>query len=216
MKLICDYCRDSLDFPGVFEGKWICEPCKEETNDSQIHYIIYETTCEANGMKYIGKHKCKDLNDDTYLGSGTWLRAAVKLYGKHQFNRKILSTWDTEVEMNAEENRLITQDVIDSPDYFNLKRPGGRLNKDLQWRLGKRPTLVIYNDTIFPEPINICLSTGYSEKYVKERLNDKEDTMFLYYDEALKLDSRHYGTLISSLHKTFDEDYYYETGILIE
>ena len=182
MKIYCHICDTGIDFPGVFSGEFTCNECQGILNDDQVHYIVYMTTCQATGMKYIGKHILKNIDDDSYLGSGTWLKSAIKLYGRHQFSRKILNTFDTEIEMCQEENRLITQEIIDSPDYYNLKIPGGRISSKLK---PKRPTLVIYNDTIYDEPIHICIETGYREEYVRERLDDDNDDLFLYYREAV-------------------------------
>lgn len=42
-----------------------------------MHYIIYETTNNKNGKKYIGCHVTDNLNDE-YLGSGKYLKIAIK------------------------------------------------------------------------------------------------------------------------------------------
>ena len=42
-----------------------------------MKYIIYKITNLINGKFYIGKHKCKKL-DDSYFGSGFALKSAIK------------------------------------------------------------------------------------------------------------------------------------------
>jgi hypothetical protein len=54
-----------------------------------MYYIIYETTNLVNGKKYRGAH-ATDAIEDGYLGSGRWLRDAVKKYGRQSFSREII------------------------------------------------------------------------------------------------------------------------------
>lgn len=52
-------------------------------------WYIYRITNLINGKTYIGQHKYKKLND-SYLGSGTLIRRAIKEYGKENFKKEIL------------------------------------------------------------------------------------------------------------------------------
>ena len=88
-----------------------------------MFFTIYETTCLINGKKYIGKHITNDLNDD-YLGSGLLLANAIRKYGKHNFERKILFIFDNEAEMNSKEIELITEEVVHSDQYYNIALGG--------------------------------------------------------------------------------------------
>lgn len=49
-----------------------------------MRFIIYKITNLINRKIYIGKHKCKYL-DDGYFGSGYALETAIKKYGKENF-----------------------------------------------------------------------------------------------------------------------------------
>jgi hypothetical protein len=80
-------------------------------------YIVYETTCLINGKKYLGVH---NREDDGYLGSGNLIKKAIKRYGKKSFVRKTLHKFATGEEAYAKERELITEAVVNSPDYYNL------------------------------------------------------------------------------------------------
>jgi hypothetical protein len=88
-----------------------------------MYYTIYRITNKLNGRIYIGKHQTTDL-DDNYMGSGKVLRRALCRYGKENFNKEILHVFDTEAEMNAKEEELVTEEFCRGHTY-NLK-PGGR------------------------------------------------------------------------------------------
>lgn len=92
-------------------------------NTSWKYFVVYETTNLANGRKYIGCHKTNDL-DDGYLGSGTLLKRAVKKHGEDKFTRNDLFIFSNEDDMFAKEKELITDDVLDSENYYNVNAGG--------------------------------------------------------------------------------------------
>lgn len=59
-------------------------------------YYIYLTTNHINGKRYIGKHY-GELND-SYLGSGNLIKAAIEKYGKENFSKEILYISQSEEE----------------------------------------------------------------------------------------------------------------------
>lgn len=88
-----------------------------------MQFTVYLTTNKINGKKYIGKHITNNPNDE-YLGSGKLLLQAVKRYGKENFDKKVLFVYDNNDEMVAKERELVTEEIANSRDYYNMT-PGG-------------------------------------------------------------------------------------------
>ena len=85
---------------------------------SRKFHFIYVTTNKVNGMKYLGL-RSSDTLDDSYLGSGKYLKRAVKKYGCSNFVREITHLVDSREELYGLEAVLITQEIIDSPNWYN-------------------------------------------------------------------------------------------------
>lgn len=85
--------------------------------------FVYKTTNKINGKYYIGVHSTNDL-DDGYLGSGNRIKAAVKKYGANNFARTIIKMWDTAEEAFAHERQIITEDVLNDNNCYNLRAGG--------------------------------------------------------------------------------------------
>ena len=84
-----------------------------------MYYTIYQTINKINGKVYIGKHQTSNPND-SYIGSGILLKEAIKKYGKHNFEKKILFVFDNEEEMNLKEKEIITEEFISREDVYNI------------------------------------------------------------------------------------------------
>lgn len=85
-----------------------------------MYYTIYKITNKINGKFYIGKHKTNNPND-SYMGSGKLIKAAIRKYGIKNFEKEILETFNTEEEMNEAEKRY----VVLGEGSYNLC-PGGQ------------------------------------------------------------------------------------------
>jgi hypothetical protein len=89
-------------------------------------YYIYKITNVLNNHYYYGRRAFdgKDPEQDLYFGSGKRLKAAIKKYGKQNFNKKIISIHSTEKELILEEQKIITEDVVKDPACYNLALGG--------------------------------------------------------------------------------------------
>lgn len=55
-----------------------------------MYYLVYKTTNTKNGKIYFGSHVTKKINDG-YIGSGVYLKKAIKKYGRKSFKREIIA-----------------------------------------------------------------------------------------------------------------------------
>ena len=85
-----------------------------------MYGFIYVTTCKVNGKKYIGQRKYSH-GWEGYLGSGVAFRNAVKMYGRENFERKIICEAETAEELaELEYNFSVLFNVVDSDEWYNL------------------------------------------------------------------------------------------------
>jgi len=90
--------------------------------EKKYHYI-YKTTNLINGRYYYGMHSTNEM-DDGYLGSGTYLRRAIKKHGNENFNREIIEFCKTRKELKLKEAKIVTLQEISNRECMNL-RVGG-------------------------------------------------------------------------------------------
>lgn len=92
-----------------------------------MKYIVYKTVNTINGKYYIGYHKYNknSKRSKNYKGSGKLIKLAISKYGSDNFTRKILFSYDCSDKAFSKEIELISRELIDSPDCYNIK-PGGK------------------------------------------------------------------------------------------
>lgn len=86
-------------------------------------YTVYKTTNLINGTIYIGVHKTSNMHD-TYIGSGKLLKNAIKKYGRDNFSKEILYTFDNPKDAYSKEFELVNELFILDESNYNLALGG--------------------------------------------------------------------------------------------
>jgi hypothetical protein len=88
-----------------------------------MYYTIYKTTNLINKKIYIGLHSTNDI-DDSYLGSGVFLKKAIRKYGYKNFKKEILFVFDNKQDMIKKEKELVTEEFCLRKDNYNMVKGG--------------------------------------------------------------------------------------------
>lgn len=95
-----------------------------------MFYVLYEIRNKINNKIYLGIHKTKNLNDD-YFGSGKLIDRAIKKYGKDNFTKTILETFDDLESARNREKEIVNEDFVARDDTYNIAIGGGLGGKEL-------------------------------------------------------------------------------------
>lgn len=87
-------------------------------------FYVYKITNKINGKFYIGKRKSRNPPEDSYMGSGKLILAAIKKYGAENFQKEILEIFDTNDQAAEFEKKLVTRELIESGKSYNLHEGG--------------------------------------------------------------------------------------------
>lgn len=88
-----------------------------------IFYTVYKTINLLNQKFYIGVHKTSNPNDN-YLGSGIYLKEAIKKYGKENFKKEILNIFSSKEEAYQLEKIIVNEKFISNDDTYNIALGG--------------------------------------------------------------------------------------------
>lgn len=67
-----------------------------------MYGYIYKTTNLINGRVYVGLHRSSEFNE-SYLGSGKYLKRAISKYGKESFECEVIEWCKTSDELSERE-----------------------------------------------------------------------------------------------------------------
>ena len=87
-------------------------------------HFIYKTTNLVNGKIYIGQHKTT-YKVNTYLGSGTLFKRAIKKYGRDSFKREIIEYCTEDFVDEREKYWINYYDSKNNSIGYNLVDGGG-------------------------------------------------------------------------------------------
>ena len=86
-----------------------------------MNHYVYQITNNINGKIYIGKRSCKcDIVDDSYIGSGTALKSAIKKYGIENFTKTIIEVCDSDKSAYELEKKIVDTNFVKRTDTYNI------------------------------------------------------------------------------------------------
>ena len=102
---------------------------------------IYKTTNLLNGKIYVGKRVYRKKDDGWYLGSGIYLKRAIKKYGRENFKKEILEWCDNKSYLCQREIYWINQLNSTNPKIgynLSLGGEGGNVGKEAYIKIGNK------------------------------------------------------------------------------
>lgn len=90
---------------------------RAKINDFKYHYL-YKITNLLNNKIYIGIHSTNNLNDG-YMGSSKILKNAIRKHGLQNFNKEILSFYESREDLREAEHEIVNAEFIKRKDTYN-------------------------------------------------------------------------------------------------
>jgi hypothetical protein len=84
-----------------------------------MKHIIYKITNTINDKYYIGRHSTDNVNDG-YMGSGLWIKNAIRKYGRENFIKEILDEANSSPELWELEKKYVNEDVVKDENSYNM------------------------------------------------------------------------------------------------
>lgn len=160
------------------------------TGANRKYHYVYKITNNLNGMEYIGVHSTDNLQDG-YFGSGTYLRNAIKKYGKSNFTKAIIEECpDREIALEKEKE-FVNPSYVRNSTVYNLvlggNTPQGRVLSIKKFKRGEQNQLFIdFNNTIEQEK--------YKEDYETPAMFYIDEYEYKNYENELKASQSFYET----------------------
>ena len=170
---------------------------------------MYKTTNKLNGRYYIGVSG-RDDSKSWYLGSGKLLKAAIKKYGKSNFEKEIIQEFDTIEEAFKMEREIVDEDFVNNPSTYNYTIGGGgsapgkmHPNFGNRWKHSEETKKKMSIST------SGSGNSQYGKKYTKEESAKLSNIMKKYYEKndhhskGVKLDDDHKKKISKGCKKSY-------------
>lgn len=147
-----------------------------------------------NGRYYVGFHETDDLND-SYLGSGIFIKKAIKKYGAENFRKELLFVFNNKKDMINKEIEIVDDEFIKRPETYNMSKGGCGLSTltydlkcetimkikkslqkiDLKERSKKRIETILSKDPLAFKKIGIKSAIKQRENYKNGYINPNQN-----------------------------------------
>jgi group I intron endonuclease len=134
-----------------------------------MYHTIYKITNKLDGKIYIGKHSSQDLYDN-YMGSGKYIRRAIKKYSFDGFDFEIILYCQEGEYMDMMETKLIQSYDCLVPKGYNV-RDGG--NKVFMSEEGRKRVSKANSGRIVSEETRLKLSESGKKAYLNNPRGDE-------------------------------------------
>lgn len=133
-----------------------------------MYHYVYLTTNKITGKQYVGDRSVNDIENDRYLGSGVHIKISIKKYGKDNFHKEILETFDFRSEAYKAQEKFINIYNTLEPNGYNISPKGGCNEKNSHSEESKKK--------ISKHNKGKILSESTKEKIRQSKLNISDET----------------------------------------
>jgi hypothetical protein len=77
----------------------------------------------VNGKYYVGRHSTTNINDG-YMGSGIWIKNAIRKYGRQNFIKEILDEANSSAALWELERKYVNETVVNDENSYNMSVGG--------------------------------------------------------------------------------------------
>ena len=111
--------------------------------DPKSHHVVYKTINNVTYHYYYGVHSTNNVMD-SYIGSGSKLREALRQYGRAAFSCHILAIYTVRHEAYAHEREIVNELLVADPMCYNVALGGNMSSEDTL----KRKSLSLRGHTV--------------------------------------------------------------------
>jgi len=91
-----------------------------------MNHYLYRITNNESRKTYIGVRSCECLPEqDPYMGSGKYIKRAIKVHGISSFTKDILTTFPNRTQAEEYERLVVDEAFVTRADTYNIAIGGG-------------------------------------------------------------------------------------------